>query len=469
MVIKLIQIITKSLFFACIFTALYGLLLGAILVKRDSEYKTRVYPEVYSNAINFEGKETSDVIAYYKKVNDQLAKLQITVSYKDSVATFSGEMLQLHYDAPTIAYQLYNIGRSTNLPTRLIQKYSTLLHLSHYYFVYKPQFSLDEVSAHFDNLNDIYAKEPKDALFEMKNGRVTGFRIEENGVAIDTTSAISSIKRNLLSISEQSIPEGYSISLTDSVLKPSITLSEANQFGILEKIGEGISNYRGSAPERVHNLTQAMTKIHGVLIPPGEVFSYNKTVGDISLKTGYKTGYVIKNGRTVLGDGGGVCQDSTTLFRAALNTGLPIIERKGHAYRVHYYENDRKPGFDATVYAPSVDFKFKNDTQAHILIQGSIDKAKTSLTFTFYGKKDGRRVELSDAKIYDQTSAPQALYEETPTLKRGVTKQVDWSAPGAKSQFSYKVYAASGEVLQDKIFYTNYRPWQAVYLVGTAD
>jgi vancomycin resistance protein YoaR len=170
-----------------------------------------------------------------------------------------------------------------------------------------------------------------------------------------------------------------------------------------------------------------------------------------------------------LGDGGGVCQDSTTLFRAALNTGLPIVERKGHAYRVKYYENDRKPGFDATVYAPSVDFKFKNDTPAHILIQVNNNKSTQALSFTFYGKSDGRRVELSDAKVYDHTPAPAPLYEETPTLPRGVTKQVDWAAPGAKSQFTYKVYSASGEVLQDKVFYTSYRPWQAVFLVGTGE
>ena len=217
----------------------------------------------------------------------------------------------------------------------------------------------------------------------------------------------------------------------------------------------------------MHNLSLAATKIHGILVPPGDVFSYNKAVGDISATTGFKSGYIIKNGRTVLGDGGGVCQDSTTLFRAALNTGLPIIERKGHAYRVRYYENDRKPGFDATVYAPSVDFKFKNDTPAHILIQANVDKQNYLLTFTFYGKNDGRRVELSEARVYDALPPPQPSYEETSELATGVTKQVDWAAPGAKSQFTYKVFAKSGEVLQNKVFYTSYRPWQAVFLVGT--
>jgi vancomycin resistance protein YoaR len=82
-----------------------------------------------------------------------------------------------------------------------------------------------------------------------------------------------------------------------------------------------------------------------VLIPQGAEFSFNDTIGDISAQSGYKPAYVIKAGKTVLGDGGGVCQVSTTFFRAALNTGLPITERHAHAYRVGYYENDSKVRF----------------------------------------------------------------------------------------------------------------------------
>jgi vancomycin resistance protein YoaR len=86
-------------------------------------------------------------------------------------------------------------------------------------------------------------------------------------------------------------------------------------------------------------------------------------------------------GKTVLGDGGGICQVSTTLFRAALNSGLPISEYHAHAYRVGYYENDAKPGLDATVFGPTVDFKFINNTPASILIQTIVDKENNKLLF----------------------------------------------------------------------------------------
>jgi vancomycin resistance protein YoaR len=91
-------------------------------------------------------------------------------------------------------------------------------------------------------------------------------------------------------------------------------LAQTNNFGIEELIGVGTSNFTHSAPERVYNVTLATSKFNGVLIPKGAVISFNDLVGDISSLTGYKQAYVIKNGRTVLGDGGGVCQVSTTLF-----------------------------------------------------------------------------------------------------------------------------------------------------------
>ena len=143
---------------------------------------------------------------------------------------------------------------------------------------------------------------------------------------------------------------------------------------------------------------------------------------------------------------------------------MPIVAWKNHSYRVRYYENDSKPGFDATVYAPRTDFKFKNDTPAHILVQSSI--SGTILTITFYGKKDGRVATVSESRVWEVAPPPEALYKDDPTIPKGQTKQVDFSAWGAKAAFDYKV-VRNGEVLQERTFTSVYRPWQAVYLVGT--
>ena len=252
------------------------------------------------------------------------------------------------------------------------------------------------------------------------------------------------------------------------IIEPEITLAEANSFGIEELIGEGKSDYSHSIPERIHNIILASSKFNGVLIPKDKTFSFNDAVGDISSLTGYKPAYIIKGGKTVLGDGGGVCQVSTTLFRAALNSGLPIIERFPHAYRVLYYENDSKPGLDATVFAPSVDLKIKNNTANYILIQTEVDQNNNFLYFRFYGKKDNRQISVSTTIVWDVQPPPDPVYQDDPTLKRGITKQVDFAAWGGKASFDYKVIYSNGQI-EEKKFFSTYRPWQAVFLVGIAD
>ena len=248
--------------------------------------------------------------------------------------------------------------------------------------------------------------------------------------------------------------------------EPELTTDSINNLGIKEIIGKGESLFRGSIAGRKHNVALTATKLNGTLVAPGETFSFNNTVGDISGATGFQQAYVIQNGRTVLGDGGGVCQDSTTLFRAVLNAGLPIIERQAHAYRVGYYEQNSKPGFDATVYSPSTDFKFVNDTPGHILIQTKTDLDNTKLTIELYGTSDGRKTEITNVRLWGQTPAPPEVYQDDPTLPSGTVKQVDWAAAGAKAAFDWKVTRGE-EVLQEKTWYSNYRPWQAVYLRGT--
>jgi len=150
-----------------------------------------------------------------------------------------------------------------------------------------------------------------------------------------------------------------------------------------------------------------------------------------------------------------------------LAAGLPIVERKAHSYRVIYYEQNYEPGFDATVFSPTTDFRFKNDTGRHLLIQAKADSKNAKLTIDIYGTDDGRKAYVSKAKIFSQSPPPAPLYIDDPTLTTGKINQIDWSAWGAKVAFDYKVTRGE-ETLFEKTFYSNFKPWQAVYLRGTA-
>jgi len=246
---------------------------------------------------------------------------------------------------------------------------------------------------------------------------------------------------------------------------PSVTTQEVNQLGINELIGRGTSIFRGSIASRIFNVGHASGKLNGVLIPPDSVFSFDDAVGDVSQLTGYKQAYIIQSGKTILGDGGGLCQVSTTLFRAALNAGLPIVERRAHAYRVGYYEQDSGPGLDATVYVPTTDFKFKNDTPNTILIQTIFDPKAMTLAFELYGTKDGRVATITKPIITKQIAPPEDKYIDDPTLPTGKVNQVEHKAWGATVKFDYTV-TRNGEQIYQKTFTSVYQPWGAVFMKG---
>lgn len=308
---------------------------------------------------------------------------------------------------------------------------------------------------------DIPVIEPQFKFDQVGNngkGKVVEFQPPQEGKKLNLQKSAELINQTLSS------GEVKSINLSIDKIQTKNKL--VNELGIKELLGRGISNFAGSIPNRIYNVTLTASKLNGVLVPPGETFSFLDTVGDISADSGYKQAYIIKNGRTVLDDGGGVCQDSTTLFRSVLNAGLPVIARTAHAYRVGYYEQGFPPGLDATVFSPTVDFKFKNDTKFHILIQTYT--YGNTLYVDLYGTSDERVSEVSTPAVTNKTPPPPELRQDDPTLPRGQVKQVDFSAEGAQVVFTRKV-TRGGEALINETYKSNYRPWQAVFLVGTKD
>ena len=325
-------------------------------------------------------------------------------------------------------------------------------------------FNQDEIKSWASELSLIINRDPQNASFRFSEGKVAEFKPAKEGKKLEEDQTVDLIVKDLEKLEENQIQDAINLPITTS--QPIIKTADVNSLGIKELVGRGVSSFRGSISSRIHNINLASSRLNGLLIPPEEVFSFNQALGDVSRSTGYQEAYIIKDGRTVLGDGGGVCQVSTTLFRAALDTGLPIVERKAHAYRVSYYEQGSSVGLDATVFSPTADLKIKNDTPAYLLIQTYFDQKNYRLTFEIYGASDGRSVSISKSRMWDQSPPPPDLYQDDPTLPTGQIKQIDWKSWGAKASFDYRVNRF-GEVLQNRTFYSNYRPWQAIYLRGT--
>ena len=312
----------------------------------------------------------------------------------------------------------------------------------------------------FDSYIDTLSKEvntmPKGKVTQTSGDRVVGFEIIQEGKRLNGKKFILDFKKAFFDTQP-------SVELT---MEPYGALNDATDYGIFALLGEGKSKFTGSIPARVHNLSLAAERTSGILVPPGDTYSFNDSVGEISGNTGYDSAYIISNGRTILGEGGGVCQTSTTLFRAILNSGLPVIARYPHAYRVAYYELDQPVGLDASIFQPSLDLQFKNDTPNYVLVQASVDVADQSLSFKMYGTPDGRKVTVSQPVVTNQSPPPLPLYEDDPTLIKGVVRQVDFSAWGATATFTRTV-EKDGKILYEDNFSSTYQPWRAIFKVGT--
>ena len=241
----------------------------------------------------------------------------------------------------------------------------------------------------------------------------------------------------------------------------------AADLGIIEEVAVGESYFTGSSSARDRNIRLGASKFNGIIIKPGQTFSFNEYLGDVSSEAGYDESYVIIGNRTVLGVGGGICQVATTAFRVAYFGGYPIVERWAHAYRVGYYElGGFGPGFDATVYSPLVDFRFTNDTPYHILVQTEVDSARSRLRFVFYSTKTGRTVEQIGPTWGDPIPPEAPVYEYDATLPSGSVVQDERPINGLKATLGRIVSDAEGQVLYDDTFVSNFVPWPARFRYG---
>lgn len=258
--------------------------------------------------------------------------------------------------------------------------------------------------------------------------------------------------------------QAYQIEIPLKVVAPKIEISsDLQELGIREIISTGHSAFAGSPANRMHNIGVGISKYNGLIIKRGDTFSFNDNLGPVDASTGYKKELVIKPEGTIPEFGGGLCQVSTTIYRAALYAGLPMVERSPHSYAVTYYSQVGGHGIDATIYPPARDLKFKNDTPGAILIQSYVDGVNAY--FKFYGTSDGREVKMEGPYISNKRGVPaEPLLVPDPTLAAGVRKQVE-KPHGGFDALWYRYITKDGNTVKEEIF-SRYRAVPAKYLVG---
>ena len=302
---------------------------------------------------------------------------------------------------------------------------------------------------------------PVDATLVTNNGIVSIGTDGTDGISLDLTQTASAVTTALLTPN----PVSRTITGVVNVVHPTLWSGDLSTLGVNQLIGTGTTDFSGSPASRVTNIRNGVSKISGQFVQPDAEFSTVAALSPIDQAHGYVPGLVIANGQTFPADGGGLCQVSTTLFRAVLNSGLPVTARTPHSYEVSYYQRGVGPGLDATIYDPTPDFKWKNDTGHVIYIQGIIKN--NNLTFNLFGTSDGRTAVITGPTTLS-TSDPSGdpIYVNTDTLATGITKMIDPPVPGAKTTATYTV-TRGGQVINTQVFNSSYQAMPAQYLVGT--
>ena len=283
----------------------------------------------------------------------------------------------------------------------------------------------DKVAKFIEQLSPRLKMSPVNTVFEFDGENIKEFSLGQIGQELD-------IENSAIEIIRAVINEKDEVNFLMKEIEPEITLSKIKALGINTLLSKGESDFSGSPDSRIFNIKFGSAKYNSLFIQPQEKFSFNSYLGEVDEKSGFLSEKVVKGNRIIYEAGGGICQVSTTFFRAAILAGLPIKERRPHSLPVRYYNPQ---GFDATVYPGVTDLKFVNDTNAPILVQTKI--IGTNLYFELYGAKTDREVIVKGPfnDIKEDGSIKASFTREIKTISGDVKKEVFYSSYKSPSLF----------------------------------
>ena len=449
----------------------YGLSLGVVggllaiavgaYFGADRAYAGKILPGVSVLGIEL-GGETVNSAKFVVNKSLSLGKVQtVSLTADDNEWEINPVDYGFKADANALVQEAFRVGRTGRLAQDFNARVKALSG--------QPQVATIESSQAYsfdqDKLVDFLKsdivleieQEVQEAKLVVAGHCASTFQPDQTGRTLDINASVNQIVTGLLN------PDAK-VELAVERVEPKKTLAQTNDLGIDTLIGRGESSFAGSPKNRRHNIAVGAGRFDGLVFKPGETISFMKELGPVDASAGFLPELVIKEDKTTPEFGGGLCQVSTTTFRAALNGGLTVNERRNHSYRVQYYE---PAGTDATVYDPYPDFKFTNDTPGHLLIDTYIVGDK--LFFDFYGTQTNRKVEMDGPHISNVTALPDPIYIDTSTLPPGETKQVEVAHRGASAVLYRKVYDDSGKIIHNDTFKSTYIPWPAKFLRGVED
>lgn len=317
----------------------------------------------------------------------------------------------------------------------------------------KISFAVEEIKAETVDINKIYEDliaPAKDAEYKYENGEV---KIVDEKVKVIVDK--QKIKQAL-----ESDAEGMTLTVETEV--PKVTAAQLKKMLFRDRLGTFSSSFATSTAARATNVTLTAQRINGYILMPGDVFSYDKTIGRRTVANGFREAGVYVGNKVESGIGGGICQTSSTLYSAALYANLEIVSRTSHSLPVSYMP----AGMDATIAEGYIDLKIRNNTEYPVKIEAIVNGRK--ITCSILGVSvPGQTVEIVHSTV--STSQPQTERTEDTAIPKGYKQIINKGAPGY-TVASSRIVKMNGEVVKtEKLTGSVYRAAPIEEVVNPAD
>lgn len=507
-------------------SVLFVLILCFGIITCINKLNTKVFKNVYMLGENYSGKTSEEVIQIINSKSNELNSSERLDIYQngENIYNVKAEDIDFKFDVEKTAQSIMSFGRDSNLFKNNFNMIKALFSKKVIEPIYAydnekfenviknidlsikdryvdDSYSLDEKNGKLiivngktgNAINYEYEKENILKVFENKEENTYDLKIEEKKPQnLDADKVYSEVKRDAKDayIDKDASPvkyvnevvgfdfdvnelrkvlelpenkeEGKTIEFKVTVIEPKVKIKDITADLCRDKLAGYTTYFPAGTYARSINLKIALSYMDGVVVMPGETYSYNDNIGDTTASKGYQAAATFKGGTTVNEMGGGICQTVSTLYNVALMANLEIVERHQHGLPVGYVP----PSRDATVYSPVLDFKFKNNRETPIKIVTSFTYGG-SLNVSIYGTKQNNDPEVTLSSSTTSTIPYTTKYEYDPNIPSGEQRVISNGVNGYTSE-SYITKTLNGQVIYSGLLSRDtYNAQQQVVKVGT--
>lgn len=402
------------------------------ILDTSKDMKTYVRPGVSLDGQDISGKTAKEVKSIIEKKVNTLNKGTLTLQLEGTNKTFNWNELGINYKASTeIVDTIFESQQGSPLEMFMMSLGKGTEELSY-------------------EIEPVFDEKVFDKLFEEEYKGVTReavdatFRIKGSSIIIDGGQNGKRISRLELKklVLDANLTDKPSVIVPLEEFEPNITKDDIKKMGLKDKIATYTTKYNPSDKNKIHNIGVSSDAISGKLLAPGEIFDYFGLVGRPTESRGYKEGNAYVNGELVSDIGGGICQVSSTIYNAALLSGMEIVERHNHGLPVYYVPAGR----DATLWYGSKNFKFKNTSKYYVYVQIVVEK--TSMTVNFYGTKSDKTYSV-ESEITSYIDPAVTVVHDS-SVAAGKEEVKSSGAYGYKSE-AYRIVKKNGAVVSREL------------------